>query len=930
MRQLRARRAGRKLVRQSDRPTENHRLQWRLFLPFNFEKQSTFMSTNSEYFDQPDAAPLLGQPRTAQPSTEWHETPDAPQRLPWLMPFRNGLFTTGFILLVCSMALFALYTYVLRDAPASPDMGMFFLHYAVAITYAATLMTNGIFKFRVQTAVESRAARWTSLLLFLVSAFALNRDFAVFQQSTEWLCVALVGAGATMTAYAWTPWLGVRMQQIVYFSLAMSVWLFGYAAVTLAPMYPVGLIGLLLLGMSVHLFIPVLLATTLGRRLVADYRTQEHLRPAIWAGFSLPPTVVFLFLIAWSQCLERVSITRDDALLRRTSDLPDWVLMAQRIDGSNPVTRYIMNQMLGVGMHYDEGPTLGGAGLMGSMTVMDDVKVHDPLVVIANRLLPPPDLSREDKVSLLRAINNDRHNTEEKFWSGRHLTTQSLVSQARIWPQFRLAYTEKTIRVRNAAETQTGEALYTFHLPTGSVITSMSLWINGREEKARLTTVAKADSAYGQVVNVESRIISRDPAVVYWQEGGRVTLRVYPCPAGQERQVKLGVTSPLRLDGTELVYENPWFEGPTANGAQETVQVDFDQQPTGLVAPHSFDRGPGSQLTHRGTYTPGWSLRMRAPALSGEPFVLNGVAFRLSPYQPKTESFNPERVYLDLNAAWSLAEFEQVWQGIRHRPVFVFDDGFVALTESNRAAYFEKLGEQSISLFPIYRDEHPERALLVTQSGGRSLFLSDLKTTTFAEHLTEHAAHQLPLHVLNLSTETAGYLKTLSEFGALRMVTTTAEVVRGGIRKASFPVLEQNATTVALPEAGVVCQATPVGQTQTASVGPDHLARLFGYNHLLSGIGRQYFDASFKKNDALLMEAQTAHVLSPLSSLIVLETEADYDRFGIKKDANGLQNATLKDEGAVPEPHEWAMIVLFGLGLIWLKWRNKSRWVGSD
>lgn len=851
----------------------------------------------------------------------WHETTDALRRPPWLMPFRDGLFTTGLILLGLSAGLFGVYAYWLRGNPQSPDFLLFMFHFSLAVGYGLILMTNGMLKFRRQTAVTQRACRWLMLLLFLVSAFALNRTMSVFQESTEWLCGAVVLAGGAITAYAWTPFLGVRTQQGVYFLLAGSLWLFVYQSAYVADWYPVGLLGLLLFGISIHIYIPLLLSVTLGRRLWADYRASEHLRPAIWAGLLLPPLTVFLFLIAWSQTLTRIENARNEATLRRTEDLPEWAFVAQRIDAHNPTTRWFLNRMLGLGLNFDEGPSADRWGDFGRLTALDDAKQHDPLLLIANQLLPPALLTKEDRINLLKVVNNDRHLTQEKFWSGRHLITQNVVTQTRIWPQFRLAYTEKTIRIRNTAQTQSGEALYTFHLPTGSVITSMSLWVNGQEEKARLTTVAKADSAYRQVVNVESKHVERDPVVVYWQEGSRVTLRVFPCPARQERQVKLGVTSPLQLDGSDLIYENSWFEGPDASEAGETGQIDFDQQPVGLSAPIAFDKGAGGQLRYQGNYKSDWSLRMRAPALSPEPFVLDGVAYQLAPYQPKQAQFEPERVYLDLNTSWSLAEFETVWRAVRHKPVFVFADGLVQLTDDNRMGYFERLSEQTFSLFPIYRIPHPDRALLLTQAGNRSLFLDDLKGSPFADRITKNGGQKATLRTLNLSPETAGYLKTLSEFGAVHLVPATAETVAAGLGLKSFPLLQKQADAVVLPGAGMVCKTSKVSPEQ-ASVAPDHLARLFGYNHLISSIGQQYFDTSYRQKESLLVQAQHAHVLSPLSSLIVLETQADYDRFGIQKDQNGLANATLKEEGAVPEPHEWAMLILFVGLVLWLRWRK--------
>ena len=46
------------------------------------------------------------------------------------------------------------------------------------------------------------------------------------------------------------------------------------------------------------------------------------------------------------------------------------------------------------------------------------------------------------------------------------------------------------------------------------------------------------------------------------------------------------------------------------------------------------------------------------------------------------------------------------------------------------------------------------------------------------------------------------------------------------------------------------------------------------------------------------------------ASLIVLETQADYERFDIRKSQDSLGNASMTASGAVPEPEEWALIIL--------------------
>jgi XrtN system VIT domain protein len=91
---------------------------------------------------------------------------------------------------------------------------------------------------------------------------------------------------------------------------------------------------------------------------------------------------------------------------------------------------------------------------------------------------------------------------------------------------------------------------------------------------------------------------------------------------------------------------------------------------------------------------------------------------------------------------------------------------------------------------------------------------------------------------------------------------------------------------------------------------PDHLARLFAYNSIMRQVGTNFFKDDFV-NEKLVDEAATAYVVSPVSSLIVLETKEDYERFGIKDKDNSLHNASKNASGAVPEPHDWALIIVF-------------------
>jgi hypothetical protein len=65
-------------------------------------------------------------------------------------------------------------------------------------------------------------------------------------------------------------------------------------------------------------------------------------------------------------------------------------------------------------------------------------------------------------------------------------------------------------------------------------------------------------------------------------------------------------------------------------------------------------------------------------------------------------------------------------------------------------------------------------------------------------------------------------------------------------------------------------------------------------------------------------------IVSPVSTLIVLESEADYKRFGIENDPSLLGQSKLEAPGAVPEPHELALLLLILLVIFYTRTRIRT------
>jgi XrtN system VIT domain protein len=153
------------------------------------------------------------------------------------------------------------------------------------------------------------------------------------------------------------------------------------------------------------------------------------------------------------------------------------------------------------------------------------------------------------------------------------------------------------------------------------------------------------------------------------------------------------------------------------------------------------------------------------------------------------------------------------------------------------------------------------------------------------------------------------FWRSIKELRLIKYQSSPLEPALKNILNGNFQFHEESNNLAFVGASGVAIRKTSSADTLQKSTGPDHLLRLFAYNSILRKIGANYFEKE-KFEEVWSREAEEAFVLTPVSSLIVLETQKDYDDNGIKKNKNTVGNASLKGGGAVPEPHEWLLIGL--------------------
>lgn len=829
--------------------------------------------------------------------------------------FTDATFSIGVGLILLSLGIFMFPELVTYEKSSDSNFGIFALTYFIAIIFFIIAWIREIPGFRLGFFVKKMEYGFIHLILCLISAYALNREIPIFEQSTTWLQWALGILGTSL--------LGAFVQNKLPNWLKMVYWgvtgiafsLFLYFSITLIPVYPIGVIASPALGISLHAFVPLwFVLTILAYLLRRDNRVKQNI-VAFVTGITLSIAVVSIFIVQWNNANRIITRATNKTLLDEKNDLPEWTVIAQHLPKNG-----ISEKILKANIVYSAAQEFDDWGFMNLPSRrFDEVKKHDPLVMVATFFFGRPDISEESRIKILESMYDSRHQAQERLWSGDNLETNHVLTNIRLYPSLHIGYTEKIITVRNNNKRYTWnpsqEAIYTFHLPEGTVVTSLSLWINGKEEKSILTAKHKADTAYRTIVGVESR----DPSLVRWQEGSTVSVRVFPCTPDEDRRFKIGFTSVLRKEGNNQVYDNIWFDGPLATLSDETIKVKTMDMVDYINTPSGFKEETETTWLYEGKYKHEWNLKIPSSPISPNAFTFDGNTYRISEYQKAFQPFDPTDIYLDINSEWTKAEFNQIRQAASEKNIYVYLNQRVRLNDKNADKLFEKLTKTNFSIFPVYEIMNPKNSILVSKGNTLTPNLADLENSEFASKLKSYLAENAPIKLFNMGNTLSPYFKTLKELRVFVYDSGSADELAQLIQKKEFIVNQEDMQHVIIDNAGIMISESTDSATTNA---PDHLMRLFSYNNVMFRTGINYFEKDYY-NPEIVDKAYKAYVVSPVTSLVVLETKQDYERFGIKDEGSSLKNASMKSSGAVPEPHEWALIIILAAVVLYL-YKRKS------
>ncbi|RHX79495.1 XrtN system VIT domain-containing protein [Leptospira yasudae] len=775
-----------------------------------------------------------------------------------------------------------------------------------------------------------------SAICFTANSYILNHEvFPPFTERTVWALWISFSLLAASLIHERIPSIALLFFQPF---LIMGAFISLSFALVLAPVMVFSWALVWMAGLGFLPYGPLFAMTAFGKavhKIHSSFPSGNQKR--ISAALMIGTTVLLLsysgyYFFQWKHA--EYILTKPETIQgnnRIDADLPEWIQKAAHLR-VNHVTEMVL-----------QPDRRSAMGLFAAQSQFD------PLAYFASqgflslfRSNAEQRITAEDAGKILHLLFGKSHAFLDRLWRGTSLITTDMDSHVQIHPELRVSYTETTLSIYNensSSHTWIGlgtwnsspeEAIYTITVPPGSICTKLSLWIDGEERPARLTFKSTAHNAYQMIVGAERR----DPSYVEWLDGNRLRLRVFPVTPENYRMVRIGIVSPLKADlasdGKEILsYERIKIEGPVADFADQKVNVDLfssapiELDPNGISLKEKVVSDSQVRQWTGNSGFRGWSFSFPATKPGGT-ISAGGVTYNVLPEQTAIKDFQPDRVLVVLNSSLSRSTWKEVVQKIYDSgtPVTILTNEWFYTKDADKAMrYLDECEIPAFNLFPLHLNEIPETSkvagknpLWVVSGENQSIPLGELRGSSRFEGIqTAAGKRNEPYKIAILNGKRSEYVASLIDLNQVVSVAENEDELFAVLKKKQIRLPIEKEGIVSLPHAKLTLETT--NGSNVKRPGSDLLIRMAIQRRILKQLGKRFFDRDLENGD-LVDLARDAMVVSPVSTLIVLETENDYNRFGIKAGKSALGQSKLEAPGAVPEPGEWLLLVCVVFGLI--------------
>ncbi|MGJ8698019.1 MAG: VIT domain-containing protein [Verrucomicrobiaceae bacterium] len=477
----------------------------------------------------------------------------------------------------------------------------------------------------------------------------------------------------------------------------------------------------------------------------------------------------------------------------------------------------------------------------------------------------------------------------------------------------RLGYWEWTLEFENEAGWDQ-EARMQILLPKEGVVSRLTLWVNGEPEEAAFSSTSKVTKAY-KTIAVRER---RDPVLVRWVGADRIMAQCFPVPSRGKMKIRIGMTAPLdeedRLFLPRLIEKNFGVSGELETSV--FIQGDLEMEMEGLQGKGAKDKWRErhgtitvKELMGRHSHVRCYPGEQPEVVWTEDPFAQEGEEVVVRTREDGVRGKRAETVVLVVDGSAYFSEWARAFEGAvaalrgeGHEVLVVAAVGEEVL-EVDELEGLEFVGGQDC--IPAL-----ERGLglAAEMKATQLVWVHGAQPIAFRSEegflqLLERGFHQVPFSVVDLD----GGPNRLLEKAAKRVG------IAGSARPGGPGELEKELLRlIAPPEKGDRWERRAAGEIPEGAVKVwDQLARW--------RVWQEVKKASLETSnyDELAKLAARYQLVTPVSGAVVLETKAQYKRFGLEQvDAS----ATPKIPG-IPEPST-ALLGLLGMLMVWKRQRN--------
>lgn len=484
-----------------------------------------------------------------------------------------------------------------------------------------------------------------------------------------------------------------------------------------------------------------------------------------------------------------------------------------------------------------------------------------------------------------------------------------------------LGYLEWTLVFRNEKSWQQ-EAISQIQLPPNAVVSRLTLWINGEEREAAFAKSAKVIEAYNAVTAKR-----RDPALLTTTGKDRVQLKCFPVPPGGEMKVRIGVTMPLVLENeTSGLMPMPYFQDRNFSvPAQHSIWIESKKE-VEIANPEFIHEKRDKIFAVRGSVKNEDLIKIGSPVRVQKSANVK-ISWAKDAKNPQNvikqeikESILPrkERVVFVVDTSAQMKPFQtEISEAFRNLSpeieTALILTGGNGLNVENSAPNFS-VGNPaqtaeiiSNAAFDGGTDGVPaiEKAWQTAQEKTNSAIIwihapqpLEINLPTNLTHLWTRRPNSVPVYSLQVRNGKDVVERVLNESNALETVPRFGSL-RDDLSRLLSRFDGQNKIFEAVRTTETASKISGADAKETSQ----HLVRLWASDE----VKRLLVNREDEKAIDLAVKNQ---LVTQVSGAVVLETQQQYDQFGLKPvDANSVPT--------IPEPEEY---LLFGVVLAVLLW----------